>query len=86
MSNPYHPRRKEISLYDLVRRNGQDNSMKAWVYTAIDQCSTDQSLSNSLKNESAHYNIAFKNFSCTGAVLTRDNSDWGADSCRSYHL
>jgi hypothetical protein len=54
---------------------GPGDSMKAWVYVAIDQRSIEQPLSNSLKNESAHYNTTFKSFSCTGAVLTRDNSD-----------
>jgi hypothetical protein len=67
--------RSSDAKYLRVDRNRLDNSMEAWVYVAIDQCSIEQSLSNGLKNESVYYNTAFKGFSCAGAVLTWDNSD-----------
>jgi hypothetical protein len=56
--------------YLRVDRNRLDNSMEAWVYVTIDQA-----LNDNLKNESVYYNTAFKGFTCTGAVLTWDNSD-----------
>jgi hypothetical protein len=63
-----------IQSYDTkylrVDRNRLDDSMEAWVYVTVDQ-----SLINNLKNESVYYNTAFKGFTCTGAVLTWDNSD-----------
>jgi hypothetical protein len=61
--------------YLRVDRNCLGNSMEAWVYVTIDQCSIEQSFNDNLKNESVYYNTAFKGFTCTGAVLTWDNSD-----------
>jgi hypothetical protein len=56
--------------YLRVDRNRLGDSMEAWVYVTIDQ-----SLNDNLKRESVYYNTAFKGFTCTGAVLTWDNSD-----------
>jgi hypothetical protein len=61
--------------YLRVDRNRLDDSMEAWVYVTIDQPSIGQSFNDSLKSESVYYNTAFKGFTCTGAVLTWDNSD-----------
>jgi hypothetical protein len=61
--------------YLRVDRNRLNDSMEAWVYVSIDQRSIEQPLNNNPESESVYYNTAFKGFTCTGAVLTWDNSD-----------
>jgi hypothetical protein len=56
--------------YLRIDRNRLNDSMEAWIYVTIDQ-----SLTDSLKDESVYYNTAFKGFTCAKAVLTWDNSD-----------
>jgi hypothetical protein len=63
------------SKYLRVDRNRLGDSMEAWIYVTIDQHLIDQSFNDNPQSESVYYNTAFKGFTCTGAVLTWDNSD-----------
>jgi hypothetical protein len=67
--------RSSDTKYLRIDRNRLNDSMEAWVYVTIDQRSINQPFDDNFKGESVYYNTAFKGFTCTGAVLTWDNSD-----------